>query len=665
MAEHVYTPLIKKADFCPAPYAGKLPKFADSRSNKDVVDTRLYEEFWEEVFWHCIHGYNTGGLWIPGMYWHYLNFVLIDGPKGGKDYPFFSDLHYELSLWQDDIQRDKFCAGGIMPKARRKGLSFWGAEKVNWGHRFIDSYRSATAAGIDFFTQGFYLKVDRIMNNTVPEMQLNILTNSSKELITGYTYKSEYGWQDTQHGYSLFQTLQNNASKLEGEYFNDVFFEETGENKWANEALQSVSHALKDGNDYVGKIWVYGTGGSMTGAGAVFADMCTNFEALSLKKYFIPRYRFYKPYIYRENQDHLVPNLIAAFPNLPIPCLIGCEDIIAAKEGIAEEIVVRSKHPDKRKLKEFLQDMPETEEDIFNSSGHNDFDTENIYHQNYLIDSEGFPRYREYTLEWETDSNGQIVTPRKVKAEPAKAHHKEWQKVLIYEMPNPKYKGLDIQGVDGYDIDKVDNRNKSLGGIVVVRNYDEIQGTFEEPGVVPIVLYYQRPPKKEMFWEMSLKISVLYEIKGDCMIGADSDMIIGYYKDQGFKHCLSPRPRSLDAKDSKQTHDYGIRYNGSNKLKMISMLQSWVAKYIQYSWFKALNNDIAAYDAQNMGNDWDAADALGNCLVRKIDRKKKARENDDEDEERKRFEFGYYDAKGNYFNNAPHEKEEPMFKKGF
>ena len=76
---HKYTPLIKLKGFDPSPVAGKIPIWADSRSNPDVIGTSNYEEFWEEQYDRCINGYRTGGLDISGRYYFYLNFVIING----------------------------------------------------------------------------------------------------------------------------------------------------------------------------------------------------------------------------------------------------------------------------------------------------------------------------------------------------------------------------------------------------------------------------------------------------------------------------------------------------------------------------------------------------------------------------------------------------------
>src|SRR6056297_2898902 len=113
----VYDPIIKKKGFNPSPYAGNIPFYADSISNPKCIGTPEHQAFWEEVFYYCMNGYDTGGLHIPGEYFEYLNFKIIDGPSGPQ-YPDFIDLHYELYQISERIKEDPSKLGALFPKAR-------------------------------------------------------------------------------------------------------------------------------------------------------------------------------------------------------------------------------------------------------------------------------------------------------------------------------------------------------------------------------------------------------------------------------------------------------------------------------------------------------------------------------------------------------------------
>jgi hypothetical protein len=116
------------------------------------------------------------------------------------------------------------------------------------------------------------------------------------------------------------------------------------------------------------------------------------------------------------------------------------------------------------------------------------------------------------------------------------------------------------------------------------------------------------------------------------MISAESDMVISYYKDNLGVKFLSPRPKKLDAPKSKLAHQYGVKMTGYSKPHMIGYMQSWVVDYARYCPFRDLINELLAYDEENIGTDWDIADALGImlCRINDMNRKPRAKQKDNE-----------------------------------
>jgi len=86
---------------------------------------------------------------------------------------------------------------------------------------------------------------------------------------------------------SSSKTLKDKAEKMEGEYFNDIILEEAGQFPLVNEARESIVPALKDGEDFVGTIYVFGTGGNMQKSSKQFRDMWHSADTLGLVKFFI------------------------------------------------------------------------------------------------------------------------------------------------------------------------------------------------------------------------------------------------------------------------------------------------------------------------------------------------------------------------------------------
>ena len=115
-----YVPIVKKRGFDPAPMAGRIPIYADSKVNPKVVLTNAYKNFWDEQFDRCLNGYTTAGLFIPGRYYFYLNFVVLQGLYG-PTYPMYVDLDLEYFRLVEYVKK-LHKMGIISPKARRKGI---------------------------------------------------------------------------------------------------------------------------------------------------------------------------------------------------------------------------------------------------------------------------------------------------------------------------------------------------------------------------------------------------------------------------------------------------------------------------------------------------------------------------------------------------------------
>ena len=123
-----YRPLIKEKGFCPNPVAKYgIPPYADSLSNPSVRNTSAYQDYWEEQIYYCINGYHTGGVFIPGRYYFYLNFIFISSVGRGNHFADYVDADLEFFNLIEYIKEKK--KGFIGLKARRRGFS----EKIKGG----------------------------------------------------------------------------------------------------------------------------------------------------------------------------------------------------------------------------------------------------------------------------------------------------------------------------------------------------------------------------------------------------------------------------------------------------------------------------------------------------------------------------------------------------
>ena len=121
---------------------------------------------------------------MPGRYYRWLNFKIIDGIRGPQ-YPDFIDCQLEFYEKVEDAKVNHKL-GFVVPKGRRLGLSFMIADVIDYGLRFIPRYRAGVAAGLEGYVMGFRSKLYRTYNNTAPEFMLNHKIKNDNSFILGW-----------------------------------------------------------------------------------------------------------------------------------------------------------------------------------------------------------------------------------------------------------------------------------------------------------------------------------------------------------------------------------------------------------------------------------------------------------------------------------------------
>lgn len=634
----IYVPIIKKRTFDPSPIAGNIPIYADSKTNPKCIGTNPYNEFWDEQFDRCINGYTTGGLFIPGRYYYYLNYVLLEGLKGPM-YPFFADLDLDYFLLVDYVKKNNK-TGIIAPKARRKGLSEKGQSILGHGIRFIEGYRGGIAAGLERYQVGLRKKFDNAQSSMIDELQLNILEDNDKTYRIGYQRKDPIvGFIDDGYGGHLtFETMYDKAEKMEGEYFHDIIFEESGQFPLLSAAFESIKPALMFGSQMLGTFYIYGTGGNILSTSKDFKKFWDSSDSLGLERFWVPGNRMHYPYLGNKISEYDTINgeKVDAIPNLRHLTKwqrIGCEDTEAAKKWILDKRKEYAKLPDKSNLKKHNQGFPLTIEEAFTSGGSNNFNDEKIYNALFEIESDD-NNYRSVILEWVMEPGEDGVKRRKVPLEvqtrPAKQNDPEGHIIWIYQEPRKDMTDLDVAGIDSYNQDQTQS-GLSLGAMDVVRQGNKVN--LESEGIhraeYIVCLYYQRPARKEMFYENCLKISVYYGLRRNVMCSAEQDFVIDYFvKNEGSRY-LAKRPRTFDSPKSTQQHRFGAKMTGFSKPMILGLVQSWVEDYVQFCKFPPLLRDLLAYDEEYVGTDWDSVDALALAKMRMEDMKTKPRKSND------------------------------------
>lgn len=648
-------PIIKRKTFCPNPVARfGVPDYADSLSNPKVVGTIPWREYWETQIMYCKVGYFTGKMWIPGRYYYYLNFYPISTVGRGAHYPEYIDMDYEFFMLVEQAKTEGY--GIICVKARRKGLSFKASCILDHGMRFNQSdYRAGICGSLDAYAKSFYKKYKMGESVVPPEFRMGKLKNSQEETVLGYNVKEETGYIEMGSRNSLLvRTMFADTNVFKGEQLDDCVFEEAGENEKLESCYGATRACFMDGEDMVGTPYLYGTGDKMKKSGD-FKKMWYDSDQHGLLKFWVSRRKLYPP-AYAGNMDRNnklkedIPYLKEKYPYEYQR--VGMQDEQRAEELFQKQLRKLLAGADRKAFIEFIQNNPGTIEEAFQTFVDNNYNTDMLMSLTLKMMRSEFT-YKAYVLDWALDADGIRLQPSKVImrlaiTDPTKNNYDQpWKWVGISNdgMPNPKYRKLHVAGLDGYNQD-TSEASKSLGAMCVYR----VQPKNDEMiGNKPVCIYYDRPPRKEQFFDQCLKISYLYDLTGDVLCDAMSDSVIEYFKDNGGRKFLALRPKAFESKDSVQQHTWGMKFVGDARDRMEGLVQSDIEDNSILWDFPLMLQDCLGYNADDGNdNDKDLHDAFGLALVQKIVRKITPRSNEDRDMRSKgrKANVAYYDDDG-------------------
>jgi len=617
-------PYIKGKGFCPNPVVvNGIPDYADGIKNPKFIGTPEYEQYWQEQLYRCINGYNTGGIFLPGMFYYYMNFNSM-ATVNGVISPDFCDMHLQLCYIAE------FCKANnlnlVVPKKRRAGVSEFFQKRVDHGYRFLPAYHAGIAAGKKTYADDFVKKLDISESLLVPEFKVNNLTKNSDEITSGYEVLEQ--GKTVKKGLKTeiyIRTAHNNPNIFKGTYLNEVICEEAGEFDEFKLFYNATKDCLTDSGLQVGVMYIFGTGGNINKGSRDFKFVCENLKDFNAVIFTITGDRFKKPYYGGATRNGKV---IGVTPNLskiykPYQ-LIGCEDREAALKDILEEREILKKGELKAYL-EHLQNNPISQSEIFMRMFSNKFNIQKLNAQAEKI-AVNPNKYSKYKLEWVTDDKGALVYPRKVKAVPIKDGSYEDECVLILDgyHPTNTHQHLYCAGIDPYDQDEAKS-SKSLGAMAVLIRKNTTQGSLQ---MAPVATICCRPKRKEIFFDMCLKLAVYYDLKHNVLGDkAGSSGIIQWFKDAGCAIYLANRPQKFEAENTTQTHEYWVSLNKTSRPMMVGIMQSWIEDWIDSVWFDEVILQLGNFDEVEEGSDNDLADAIGIALMQDVSMAISAREN--------------------------------------
>lgn len=635
-----YEPLIKGVGFLPNPVVKYgIPDFADSASDPNVVGTVMHEDWWNEQFDRCMNGYWTGGIYIPGRYYYYLNFNQLLTIGRGYHYPEYVDLDLEFFDLFDFCKKEgKYkndeTAGGkgiISLKRRRAGVSHKAAQGI-FGHgvRFNPGgYKAGVVAGLGDYADGFFSKFQENENRLPPEMQLKTLSKDMDKWVAGYEPRTSHGnfYKDGSFNTIFCRTAQINENVFKGEILNDCIFEEAGEFKRLDKCYGATKACFMAGMQLKGTPLIYGTGGNMKTSSKAFKAMLEDAEFMNLIPFDLMGQRmqigFFIGSIDADGKlSEDCPNIKKKYADLEPEQILGCEDVERTEQVILQKREILKKATNKQPYYDYFQDNPLNRKEAFLNFSANPFDPEIIAGRLQELRDE-IPKYRKVKLEWKKDADGILIFPRQVEVIPAKPEDEEHDCCLmhLHHGPLPNYKDLDVAGCDSYDLDR-SATSKSLGGFEIMRRRDSDGGIIKKP----IFIIRQRPKRKEIFYDNCLKACVLYNLRHNCLIDIANGLIFQYFLDNGGEKYLAPRPKAFESKDSEQMHKFGVKLTHMNKPQLIALNQSWVNDFAVNCDFPHILTEINEYDVESVDSDWDLADAHMFALLRDIDLKKAPRD---------------------------------------
>lgn len=498
----------------------------------------FYERWWEEEVRRMVLGYTVQGQYISGDFYRYLNHFPIEN-EDDYSLPWYTDLHHEIF----DILHDCEMNTGedaIIVKSRDKGLTILGTEWISHPLCLVPNTGVLVGSADAGIVKDFWAKVTKTLSKSHPYLRPNFLSKASttdkkgnQVVQTGYFYKDEEGkWQEG--------GLQSSAFLLSYYNIDDAAIGKRAVRGWYEEAphipnllsiLTKDKAVFKKGARKWGMRVFSGASANFTEEAADFWHMWNNNESYNLRRIFVPRSKFYAPFINIDTGESLVDEAEAHFQ----------------KE---DDKLRQDRSPKGRRAYwQHRREYPARVEDAMAMSGLNNFDIDWLNeHRAKLLKTPALTNLiSTYRAEWIYAPNGANTGKARLVADPmgpVKVLHKPLEGYSLDAAP-------DVAGIDSYDQDKA-LASTSAGAMVIRRRFVNTK----LPYGMPIVVYKDRPELAETFYDNCLKLCVIYNCKA--LVEYTKIGILGHYKTAGLEHYLKERPVSADSIGTQMTNKYGV-----------------------------------------------------------------------------------------------------------
>jgi hypothetical protein len=632
--------MIKAAKYSPIIFDKNLKDYRNLQKN-----TAEYFAFWKEQRRRIEHGYKpTGGTWIPGNYYFYLNFSKIHGLLPGakrksmisplyrdQDHEYFREVHWAK---YGDGKDNKGGYGIIVLKARRKGFSFMNADILLHEWTCYKHSENGLGAQREDYVQDFRKKMLLSYNELPPELRNKILHNNEELFMSGYKEKENGIWIEKGTKSMVHFRVMEKPNAFRGTSLNYMVFEEAGEFLKLKRSFQSSEDCFKEGDQFFGTPIIGGTSNAMEVESEDYMNMYHNAELYNLKPVFIK-----------------ASKVFGSFFDMST----GISDVKGADAFINAEAQKRKDSGDLASYYSYRQENPLIVEHAFYKSGSTPFDLVKINKQIANINSTpAFQVIQKGRLEWPKDKKGKEVfgsMPIFVTEFEDKVNGSLIEPTLQDEEPYPfeiaeqplfGVQNAHLSAVDPYHIDdefeeaKKKSTEKSIskskGSMCVYRRFVS-PGTI---GELPVAFYTDRPYSKEEFYENCLKLAVFYD--SPVLVEYNDSGFLKYFQDHKMMRYLKERPRSADSPYTEATNRYGIHMKSHQKKVLTELVDEYVKKHWEDIYFPSLLTELAIYGRKNT----DRVMAFGMALIHDMDATKKIVDTKNLKEDEKRTDLPSY-----------------------
>lgn len=597
-------------------------QFKYNRLEKGSVD---WEEYWEQELDRCMNGYKpTGGTWIPGQYYFYLNYCKVDvynddAGRRQRNNPYYRDQDHEYFLEIDQAKKGGY--GLIVLKSRRKGFSVMNANGVMLHeYCFYPDSENGIGAQMEKYVNDFRGRLLKSYHELPTELRPAQLKNNEELLMSGYTEKMEDGtWVELGMKSQIHFRVMERPDAFRGTALTFMIFEEAGQFLQLKTAYQANEECFKDGIHQYGVPIIGGTSNQMNIESEDFQTMYYNAGDFNLKPLFFPATK----------------------------CLPGYFDFTKGVSKVEEaEKHIKAVQKEKKEGSDisnyfsFCQEMPLTPEEAFVSAGQSPFDLESINRRIALLRSskkEQAP-LKKGRLSWTRDKDGKEIFGSNPVWEfdngEKDPENPNVDLFPFYTVEDPLYgfRNADVAAIDPYHVsDELDEivrsktakdvkKSRSKGAMCVYRNFVGM----DKPGEMPVAFYVDRPKKKEKFYENCLKMCMYYNCK--VLVENNDEPLLKYFVDKGFSRYLKERPRSVDSPTSKAINKWGINMKGYQKKILTELVDEYINKHIDDIFFLPLLKEFTFYGKKN--TDW--VMAFGMALIHSMDTSKVINESEEE-----------------------------------